>query len=76
MALVACSFSLYLLKRFLGSAFMLESMINSMTMTTSMQLAEGCLKQDDNDSLDEDSGHNTYEGAPASGFVVVHWNCC
>ncbi len=55
---------------------MLESMINSMTMTTSMQLAEGCLKQDDNDSLDEDSGHNTYEGAPASGFVVVHWNCC
>ena len=41
---------------------MLESMISSMTMTTSMQLAEGCLKQDEDDDIENSSQNTTYEG--------------
>jgi autophagy-related protein 2 len=37
-------------------------MINSMTMTTSMQLAEGCLKQDDEDPINDFPQNTTYEG--------------
>ena len=39
---------------------MWESMINSMIMTTSMQLAEECLKQNEGEPLDE--SQNSFEG--------------
>ena len=41
---------------------MWESMINSMTMTTSMQLAEECFKQNEEDLSSEDFSQNTFEG--------------
>ena len=41
-------------------AFMWESMINSIIMTTSMQLAEECLKQNEGEPLDE--SNNSFEG--------------
>ena len=37
-------------------------MINSMTMTTSMQLAEGCLKPNENDSVEDASQSSSFEG--------------
>lgn len=40
---------------------MWESMINSMIMTTSMQLAEECLKHNEGESSDE-SQNTTFEG--------------
>ncbi|XP_045024451.1 autophagy-related protein 2 homolog A isoform X1 [Daphnia magna] len=42
------------------NAFMWESMINSMIMTTSMQLAEECLKENEGESFEE--SQTTFEG--------------
>lgn len=50
-------FSVYII---VSAAFMWESMINSMIMTTSMQLAEKCLRENEGECLDE--SQNTFEG--------------
>jgi len=44
------------------NAFMWESMINSMNMTTSMQLAEECFKQNEGDLSSDDFSQNSFEG--------------
>ena len=41
---------------------MWESMINSINMTTSMQLAEECLKQNEGDLSSDDFSQNSFEG--------------
>lgn len=37
-------------------------MINSIIMTTSMQLAEECLKQNEGDSFDDEANTSAFEG--------------